>query len=140
MKRKNRFIIVICAIILLAALCSCNLETVFNNLPYTVTEDYTPTLLVHFLDVGQGDSAFVELPNGKTMLIDTGENYHGEGIIHYIERCGYSKIDYLVGTHASAFRPYRFHELYCATLQNRQCVDAECCRQYGNVRESPQIY
>ncbi len=99
MKRKNRFIMVICAIILLAALCSCNLETVFNNLPYTVTEDYTPTLLVHFLDVGQGDSAFVELPNGKTMLIDTGENYHGEGIIHYIERCGYSKIDYLVGTH-----------------------------------------
>ena len=99
MNRKNLLTAALFAVIMLVALCSCNLETVFNNLPYTVTEDYTPTLLVHFLDVGQGDSAFIELPNGKTMLIDTGENYHGEGIISYIERCGYRKIDYLVGTH-----------------------------------------
>ena len=99
MKRKSRLTAFLCAVLLLVTLCSCNLENIFNNLPYTVAEDCSPDLLVHFLDVGQGDAIFAELPNGKTMLIDTGENYHGEGIIKYIERCGYRKIDYLIGTH-----------------------------------------
>lgn len=56
-------------------------------------------LVSHYLDVGQGDSIFIELPNDETMLIDSGENYHGASIIKYIEDCGHDKIDYLVGTH-----------------------------------------
>ena len=56
-------------------------------------------LVCHYLDVGQGDSIFIELPNSQTMLIDSGENYHGAGIIKYIKKRGYTKIDYLVGTH-----------------------------------------
>ena len=57
------------------------------------------TLVSHYLDVGQGDSIFIELPNNETMLIDSGENYHGASIIKYIEDCGHDKIDYLIGTH-----------------------------------------
>ena len=49
--------------------------------------------------MGQGDSIFIELPNDQTMLIDSGENYHGAAIIEYIKDCGRKKIDYLVGTH-----------------------------------------
>nr|HQC83913.1 hypothetical protein [Bacilli bacterium] len=30
-------------------------------------------LSVHYLDVGQGDSEFIELPNGENILIDAGE-------------------------------------------------------------------
>lgn len=75
-------------------LCSCSV-----NFEQSFKSEETDFLKVHFLDVGQGDSIFIELPDKKTMLIDTGENYHGEGIINYIENCGYSKIDYLVATH-----------------------------------------
>ena len=54
---------------------------------------------IHFIDVGQGDSTFIELPNNETMLIDAGESYKEEIVSSYIKKLGYNKIDYLVGTH-----------------------------------------
>ncbi len=56
-------------------------------------------LKVHFIDVGQGDSEFLELPDGKTMLIDAGESVEADVVAGYIENLGYSSIDYLVATH-----------------------------------------
>lgn len=56
-------------------------------------------LKVHIIDVGQGDSTFVELPNGATLLIDAGEREYGENVISYIKALGYRKVDYLVATH-----------------------------------------
>lgn len=57
------------------------------------------TLKVHFIDVGQGDSEFLELPDGKTMLIDAGEAEEGANVVSYVKSLGYSGIDYLVATH-----------------------------------------
>lgn len=57
---------------------------------------------VHYLDVGQGDSEFIELPNGKTLLIDAGNPDDGQHIISYIKALGYSTIDVLVATHPHA--------------------------------------
>lgn len=59
-------------------------------------------LVVHYLDVGQGDSEFIEFPNGKTMLIDAGESEMGDRVVNAIKTLGYSKIDYLVATHPHA--------------------------------------
>lgn len=56
-------------------------------------------LKVNFIDVGQGDSIFIELPNDKGMLIDAGENSEADKVINYIKNTGYKKIDYVVGTH-----------------------------------------
>ena len=56
-------------------------------------------LKVHYLDVGQGDSIFIELPNNETMLIDAAESYQSENIINYIKNLNYQKIDYVIGTH-----------------------------------------
>lgn len=56
-------------------------------------------LTVHFIDVGQGDSVFIELPNGRCMLIDSGEWYNAGKIITFIDCLGYKKIDYLLATH-----------------------------------------
>lgn len=54
---------------------------------------------VHFIDVGQGDSEFIELPNGKTMLIDAGPTESGGKVASYIAGLGYSRIDYVIATH-----------------------------------------
>lgn len=104
MKRYNstkfRFSLFLSLLFSLLILCSCSVN--FNNNSYSESAFQKGMLNVHFLDVGQGDSIFIELPDEKTMLIDSGENYHGEGIKNYIGDCGYSKIDYLVATHPHA--------------------------------------
>ncbi len=53
----------------------------------------------HYIDVGQGDSIFIELPNQETLLIDAGEREYAEIVENYIKNLGYQEITYLVGTH-----------------------------------------
>lgn len=60
------------------------------------------TLKVYYIDVGQGDSEFLELPNGQTMLIDAGNPENGSQIVNYIKGLGHNKIDYLIATHPHA--------------------------------------
>lgn len=52
-----------------------------------------------FIDVGQGDSEFVLLPDGKTMLIDAGEVVSGSTVEQFLTAQNIKKIDYLVATH-----------------------------------------
>jgi beta-lactamase superfamily II metal-dependent hydrolase len=57
------------------------------------------SLKVHFIDVGQADSIYVELPNGQNMLIDAGNNSDGKHIVNYLKSLKVKRIDYVVGTH-----------------------------------------
>lgn len=59
-------------------------------------------MYVHFIDVDQGDSIFIELPNGQAMLIDAGEESQADKIITYIHQQGYDSLDYVVETHPHA--------------------------------------
>lgn len=54
---------------------------------------------IHFIDVGQGDSIFIELPNKETMLIDAGESSQKVKVQNYITSLEYDQINYLIGTH-----------------------------------------
>lgn len=59
---------------------------------------------VHFLDVGEGDSILINFPDGKIMLIDSGNT--DEAVEEYLLSCikstGKKQIDYLVITHPDA--------------------------------------
>lgn len=56
-------------------------------------------LEVYFIDVGQGDCIFLRSPNGKTMLVDTGESQYYEAIESFLAAQGVTKLDAVVETH-----------------------------------------
>ncbi len=58
-------------------------------------------LTVHFIDVGQGDSILVEY-DGKTMLIDAGDNNMGYTVSAFLKEQKISSLDYVVATHPHA--------------------------------------
>lgn len=82
-----------------------NEATTIQSFPNGETED----LKVHFIDVGCADATFIELPDNKTMLIDTaGENAYTQksidALMLYLETNVYrykenNILDYLVITH-----------------------------------------
>ena len=55
--------------------------------------------IVHFIDVGQGDSIFVQLPNKQTALIDGGDIDNPKAVTDYLAKQNIKKIDYLLVTH-----------------------------------------
>ena len=68
--------------------------------PVVEITEFSDEMKVHFIDVDQGDSTFIELPNGEAMLIDAGEADQGDKVVTYIYTQGYDTIDYVVATHA----------------------------------------
>lgn len=67
---------------------------------------YSDNFEIHFIDVGQGDSTLVRFPDGKTMLVDCGEEKESSGLVKYLTEVfnvhKVQAIDYLVLTHQDA--------------------------------------
>jgi competence protein ComEC len=88
------------------------LVTVLIAHPFSAVAD--GKLRVDFLDVGQGDSALVTLPDGRTLLVDGGgaTDMHGgntdrrgigEAVVsEYLWWRGLDTVDYVLATHADA--------------------------------------
>ncbi|HZK43160.1 MAG TPA: MBL fold metallo-hydrolase [Syntrophomonadaceae bacterium] len=69
-----------------------------------VVEDYnevmnTGGLLVHHIDVGQGDSILIQLSSGENILIDAGEVDKGDIVLNYLKSQQVEKLDILIATH-----------------------------------------
>ena len=90
MKKKYTVILTIIFMILAGA---------FELFQGTVAITPGEELKVHFLDVGQGDSIFIELPTNETILIDASIKDASDKIINYLKEEKVSKIDYVFATH-----------------------------------------
>src|SRR5713226_56251 len=54
-------------------------------------------LVIHFLDVGQGDSELIQLPDGETMLIDSGDR--GAPTVDLLRKYSVKEISLIIATH-----------------------------------------
>jgi len=55
-------------------------------------------IIVHFIDVGQGDSTLIHTV-GHAVLIDAGEPRYGRQVVQYLRSLGITHLDYVVATH-----------------------------------------
>lgn len=69
-----------------------------NNVSTDVATLDNSNLEVHFIDVGQGDSTFIE-SNNEVMLIDAGEEESSEKIIEFLKDNDVTTLKYVVATH-----------------------------------------
>lgn len=105
-KRKNiplkKLLINIAVVAVLFAV-SFILNTYYGFLPKsgcdTVFNRGDKELMVHFVDVGQGDCAILQLPDGKNMIIDGGPPSAKGKVLQYINSYKITRFDYMVLTH-----------------------------------------
>ena len=66
------------------------------------TEGSAQTLRIFHIDVEQADSALIVMPNGKSLLIDSGNNSQGDRIRKVMSQAGVTQIDAFVASHYHA--------------------------------------
>ncbi|MBR4942586.1 MAG: MBL fold metallo-hydrolase [Clostridia bacterium] len=111
-ERKMRVVKTVTACIVLVAILSLCVVSAFIP-PKTwkyhvgkpkIDKRNTGELRVHFIDVGQGDSALIEFPDGKVALVDGGDESgtSAEAVLRFMNALKIKKIDYLIASHADA--------------------------------------
>lgn len=116
---------VLLAFLLLSLLFSNKIESLINKKEYAVSSLTSSKYKVHFIDVGQGDSELIQLPDNKVVLIDTGKSSAKNNLLNYIDLLNITQIDYFIVTHpdtdhygnvASVLEKYDVITMYLPTV------------------------
>lgn len=91
MKKKILYIIII-SLFAFTLFCTNLTTTTFTNYLHA------NNILVHFIDVGQGDSILIQASN-KNVLIDSGSNSYSKKVVNYINNLNIKTLDYVISTH-----------------------------------------
>jgi competence protein ComEC len=135
--------------LVLAFLCTASLlfssqiETIIN-VGYTSSgaELDEAGLQVHFVNVGQGDGIVIELPDGKTMMIDGGPSGNATRLIDYIEnnvfeQSAVKEFDYMILTHSDTDHIGAVDEILDA-YQVNHIFRPEIYATYNNLETVPE--
>ena len=108
MERKNKKKLTFCLSLffiltfglLLSLIFSEKIEKKLGLKPQGVSKLTNYEFKVDFINVGQGASCLISLPNNEKMLIDTGTNSSEKKLVNFLEKQKIEVIDYLVFTHS----------------------------------------
>lgn len=91
--------------------------------PFSTIVKTAGTMMVSYIDVGQGDSELIQTPSGKIMLIDAGPTDAGQKVENFLRNQKISTIDIVVATH-----PHEDHIGGMSTILNsfsvKQFIDS----------------
>lgn len=83
-------------------------------------------MLVHYIDVGQGDSILIQV-NNKNLLIDAGPKNNKENLLSYLDSLDLPKLDYIIATHphedhignmSSIINKYKLGKFYAPKVEH----------------------
>ena len=60
--------------------------------------NYENKMLIHYIDVGQGDCILIQV-NNKNLLIDSGPSSSKKNLLTYLKKLNIKKFDYIIATH-----------------------------------------
>jgi len=96
----------------------------------------------HFIDVGQGDSCWLDLPDGRDVLIDGGKPAAGPTVVAYLTNNGVTDIDLMVATHGDYDHIGGLLHVLAAMpvteawLDSQTCTTATCRQFYQALNDS----
>lgn len=94
--KRTKILAAFMALLMTAVIAGCSAD---SSAVKSNTASGSGSLKVTYIDIGQGDSELIETPDGKTMLIDTGESSESNKLDDALKKHGITKIDVLIGTH-----------------------------------------
>jgi len=60
------------------------------------------TMVVHFIDIGQGDAVYIKIPSGEDVLIDAGNKGKGKDVVAYLKQLKVDDIEVMIASHPDA--------------------------------------
>lgn len=93
---RKKYLFIIFFIILVSTLTlGCNFSKNTSNKNNQLEAD---KMIVHYIDVGQGDSILIQV-NNKNLLIDAGPKSDNKKFLNYLSHLNLEKLDYIIATH-----------------------------------------
>lgn len=93
-RRKYLFILFLTILVSILTL-GCNISKNGSNKNNKLEAN---KMLVHYIDVGQGDSILIQV-NNKNLLIDSGPKSDKKKLFNYLSSLNLDKLDYVIATH-----------------------------------------
>ncbi len=100
--KKIKFLSLLLSFALLLTACGFEFDLPVGSDFSSVSYSNYSGLLIKYIDVAQGDSELIMLPDKKTLLIDGGDVNTSDELVAFLKNEGIQKIDYMVATHPHA--------------------------------------